>query len=59
MVATIHGHEEIVKLLIDHGAEVNRTGKAGGTALMAASLQGHGEIVKLLIEKGAEVNRSR
>ena len=58
MVASLQGHEEVVKLLIEKGAEVNRTDKAGVTALMAASEQGHGEIVKLLIEKGAEVNRT-
>ena len=56
MLASHNGHEEVVKLLIEKGAEVNRTGKAGVTALLAASLQGQGEIVRLLIEKGAEVN---
>ena len=41
MVATVHGHGKVVKLLIETGAEVNHhTGKAGGTALMAASGQG-------------------
>ncbi|OAG06012.1 ankyrin [Paraphaeosphaeria sporulosa] len=41
--ASSRGHEAIVKLLLDKGAE-------------AASCRGHEAIVKLLLDKGAEVN---
>ena len=48
-----------MRLLIEKGAEVNRTDEAEETALMVASIHGHVEVVKLLIEKGAEVNSYR
>ena len=45
-----------MQLLIEKGAEVNHTDKAGETALIVATIQGHVEVVKLL--KGAEVNHT-
>ena len=47
-----------MRLLIEKGAEVNRTDEAEETALMVAAIHGHVEVVKLLIEKGAEINRT-
>ncbi|KAL1600753.1 hypothetical protein SLS60_007141 [Paraconiothyrium brasiliense] len=47
---------EIVKILLDQGAEVNAQGGRLGKALHAASWDGNETIVKLLIDKGAEVN---
>lgn len=47
------GHQEIVKLLLDNGAEVNAQGGDYGNALQAASRGGHREIVKLLQRRGA------
>lgn len=51
------GHVTIdtVKLLIEHGAEINAKDKYGRTALMIASMYGHPDTVKLLIESGADI----
>ena len=47
---------EMVKLLIDHGADVNQKNFRGATALMAAAGAGTPALVKYLIEKGADVH---
>ncbi|KAF2174534.1 hypothetical protein K469DRAFT_506722, partial [Zopfia rhizophila CBS 207.26] len=50
------GHEEIVRVLLKAGAEVNAQGGYYGNALQAASYRGHEEIVRVLLKAGAEVN---
>jgi ankyrin repeat protein len=57
MWAANGGHAEVVKLLLEKGADVNvkRIGD-GITALAVAAQNGHTELVNLLLEKGAEVN---
>ncbi|KAH8817564.1 ankyrin repeat-containing domain protein [Flagelloscypha sp. PMI_526] len=47
---------EIVRFLIDKGADVNARGVEYGTALHAAVLRGNLDIAHLLIGKGADVN---
>jgi ankyrin repeat domain-containing protein 50 len=54
--ASLRGHEKIVQLLLDKGAEVNAQRGYLGNALQAASLGGHENIVQLLLDKGAAVN---
>ena len=51
-----HGRVEIVKLLIDRGADVNLKGEAWYGPLHAAAYGGHVEVVKLLLDNGADVN---
>ena len=51
--ATSRGHVEVVRLLLDHGADINAQ---GGAALLQAVLHHHLEVVKLLLNHGAEVN---
>lgn len=51
--ASFGGYQEIVKLLLNNGADVNAQGGEYGNALYAASDGGHQEIVKLLLENGA------
>ena len=51
MYASINGHIDVVKILIDMGANVNNKNEGGWTALMIASNE---EIKKLLRAKGAK-----
>lgn len=54
MHAALHGSEDFVRLLLDHGADPNARDGAGATALMWAA----GDIgkVRLLLASGAQVN---
>lgn len=54
--ASTRGEEDIVRLLIKAGADVNLTGGEHGTALGAACYSVHKRIVEMLLESGAEVN---
>ena len=57
MYASEYDHNiEIVKLLLEHGADINLPDNYGHTALMMASLEGNTEIVRLLLDQGADVN---
>ncbi|KAF8514131.1 ankyrin repeat-containing domain protein [Gautieria morchelliformis] len=48
------GHEAIIRLLLDHGADVTAQGGTFGNALQAVSSEGLHEIVQLLLEEGAD-----
>ncbi|MEM4720009.1 MAG: ankyrin repeat domain-containing protein, partial [Candidatus Bilamarchaeaceae archaeon] len=50
------GNAELVKRLIERGADVNAETRFGETVLRYALEKGHTEIAKLLIERGADVN---
>ena len=54
--ATRNGHKQVVKLLLDKGANVNAQGGRYGNALLAASISGHEQVVKLLLDNDADVN---
>jgi hypothetical protein len=54
--AADNGHEAVVKLLLEKGADVNAQGGDYGNALYAASLGGHEKVVELLLGQGADVN---
>ncbi|KAL8924377.1 MAG: hypothetical protein Q9172_002724 [Xanthocarpia lactea] len=60
IAAASQGHEAIVKLLLDHGAEVDAEGSSVfSTALSASSYFGYGSIAELLLDKGAEPDLRR
>ncbi|KAK4083216.1 hypothetical protein Purlil1_10908 [Purpureocillium lilacinum] len=55
-LAAVEGHDGIVRLLLDSGANVNHMNFHCRTALSYAAQHGHEPIVKLLLNKGANVN---
>ena len=52
-VAVEHGHHEVVKVLVQAGADVNKEFN-GMSPLYRASELGHPEIVELLVQAGAD-----
>ncbi|KAL2689112.1 hypothetical protein Neosp_003164 [[Neocosmospora] mangrovei] len=54
MIAAQQGYMEIVKLLIEHHANIGAEDKDGANALWIASQQGHADIVELLLKNGAK-----
>ena len=55
MCAAPSGHEGVVDLLLQRGAEINLQSSNGGTALMCAAGNGHERVVDLLLRRGAEI----
>jgi hypothetical protein len=51
-----HGHTEITKILIEVGADINKTDKYGETPLHRVVYNGRTEIARMLIKVGADVN---
>ena len=57
MTAARTGNAAAVRVLLDHGAEVDaRETQLGETALMWAASENHAEVVSLLVSRGADVN---
>ena len=54
--ASLKGHTEVVKLLLDASADVNKATLKHVTPLHIASQKGHIKIVKLLLDAKANVN---
>ena len=61
-LAALKGHEKVIELLLDKGAEPNlalpswQAEQEGCTALHLASHRGHKNVAKLLLQGGAEPN---
>ncbi len=49
--ASVKGHLEVVKFLVENGIYINSYNKFGETSLIMASNNGHLDIVKFLVEK--------
>jgi hypothetical protein len=54
-VASADGHVEVVRILVEQGADVMARDNDGKTSLHAASKKGHVEVTRFLIEHGADV----
>ena len=50
------GHYNIIKMLIEHGADVNHSTVTNSTPLRAACFDGRLDIVKFLLEHGADLS---
>jgi len=57
--ASISGNIEVVRDLIEKGADVNGRDEQGSFPLYAAVVGDHADVVELLIKKGANVNQSK
>jgi ankyrin repeat protein len=57
LLASLSGQKDLVKALIDEGADINEKNKYGQTPLIYASRGSHIEIIKLLLSQGADVNK--
>jgi ankyrin repeat protein len=53
--AAENGYEEIARLLLDHGADVNAKDRFGSAPLHKASVTGNVATIKLLLDRGADV----
>ncbi|KAK2164054.1 hypothetical protein LSH36_69g01014 [Paralvinella palmiformis] len=57
MVAAHHGHDSVVRCLLDRGCDINhRTPSMGINALMLAALNGYMTTSQILVERGADPN---
>ena len=51
-----NGFNDLVRACLSHGADLARTNRFGGIALIPASERGHVETVRILLEAGSAVN---
>ena len=56
MYACAGGHEEVVRVLLEAGANVEDHNENGHTPLMEAASAGHCGVAKILLEFGAGIN---
>ena len=52
-----YNNDEIVKLLLNAGADIDKQNNNGNTALILASLDNYVEIVELLLNAGADIDK--
>ncbi|XP_064599093.1 ankyrin repeat domain-containing protein 27-like [Liolophura sinensis] len=55
-VASVHGHVELVDLIVHKGGNLGAQTQTQTTALHLATEQGHLKVVQILVEKGAKLN---
>ena len=54
--AVNEGHKEVVKILLNGGADCNKPDKDGCTPLHLAARYGNGDVVRIILDSGAEPN---
>ncbi|MCL2888259.1 MAG: ankyrin repeat domain-containing protein [Elusimicrobia bacterium] len=55
MLAAFNGDEDIIKLLLSRGADINARDKQDGTAIDTAAFMGRTELVEFMLSKGATI----
>ena len=55
--ASRDGHERMVQMLLDAGADVNAGSEKGVSALQWASASGHQGVIQMLLDAGADETR--
>lgn len=58
MQAAHYDNQELIKFLLNRGADISRRNKCGWTALIIAAQEGHIENVQLLLQHGASSEQS-
>lgn len=58
LLAARYGLAEIVALLLEKGASVDKTDNSGGSPLFCAAGRGHAAVVAVLLENGAEIDKT-
>ena len=58
IIAAFNGCTDIVRMLLDAGANIEHKNDQGENALISAAQEGHIDTVKLLLDAGADVNQS-
>ncbi len=56
LIAAASGHTDVVRLLLEKGADIHATNNFGHTSLMWAAMDGHTDTVRLLLDWGADMN---
>ncbi len=56
ILAARYGHENVVRILLDRGAAIDRQDELGNSALIAVAAEPHTAILKLLLKRGADVH---
>ncbi|KAL8869919.1 MAG: hypothetical protein Q9174_003911, partial [Haloplaca sp. 1 TL-2023] len=54
-IASLNGHDDVVRSLLDKGADIDAVGGKQGTALQVATLEGNKAAVQLLIARKANI----
>lgn len=55
-VAAQHGHLDVVKYLVEHGAAIDSPRNTGATPLFITCQHGHLDVAKYLVKRGAQVS---
>lgn len=58
MLAAYHGHAQLVKLLIQHGADPNRVNDRGQTPLAGAVFKGEAEVIEVCYSTWPHIRHS-
>ena len=59
LVAVHNGDADVVRALLDGGADANKARTDGGsTPLLMAAQEGHAEVVRMLLDGGADANKA-